>query len=280
MRAWRASFIIATLATLSWSACSTYDEAVAGNGDAGTDATGAGDGTTTADGTAPAGDATVDGSTDAGIDGPFVCTNDFCDDFEGVRLVRGNWTASFASSTTTAAIEAGTYYVTMQQQDAAAMEIVGVGLALDRPWAATDAGKRRRVSISFRALVDCPPAGQPAVMSLGGLGGDVVDIVVEEETGQCFASIREIVPPSTYRFSSGTPIDQSGWHQYVLVLAESDVDAGGNATLTVDGKKVDFVLSTTKAPTNFYALIGLQTGTYQGVVATARFDDVRFDYSK
>src|SRR5687768_13990190 len=172
MRGWRASVVVSAAAALSWSAwsaCSTYDEAVTDGGDAGMDTGSASDGTTTLDGASE--DARTDGSSDAGLDGPFVCMHDFCDGFEGLRLVRGDWSASFGSSTTTAAIEAGTYHVTMQQQDAAAMEVVGVGLALDRPWTAIDAGdggagKRRRVSFGFRANVDCPPAGRPALLSI------------------------------------------------------------------------------------------------------------------
>ena len=209
--------------------------------------------------------------------------HDFCDDFEGVRTIQGQWSAFFTVGTGTAAIEAGTFIVVVRQADAAALQVSGGAFVLDRPSTLADAGGRRRSRVAFRAFVEeCPLTNDPAAqLAVVGLNGKEIQLIIDRQGADCVARLREIVTVgAVYRRSTPLLVPVGQWEQYGLDLPENAAGTGGEAKLALGALDVVLPLTPTPEPDRFYGVVGVTQGSYSGTTARVRFDDVRIDYLK
>ena len=222
-------------------------------------------------------DATLDGrGPDAAVDG---CAHDFCDDFEGVRTVQGEWTGLYQQGTATLRLDGGVLFAHLARTfDPNGHYAV---LEFDKPWTLTDAGARRRTHVTFRARVDaCPPRVHPFVqLTTTRLNGLTVDLQIGNQADTCVANIQIVdYAGPVFTYSPTLLVQLGAWQTYELEIAESVSAAGGTATMRLDGVARSISVPPKPDPTKFVQTFGLGQGSNDGADAAVALDDFTLDY--
>jgi hypothetical protein len=210
--------------------------------------------------------------------------HDFCDDFEGARTLQDAWSAVELGLTGTARLEAGTFQVTIDRDDAGRAPNLAL-LRYTQPWAWV--GTRPKVTIAFRAKVDvCPTliSGAMALFILGrqpSLAPDTLEIQVVTEGGQCGIRLLEIYNSDAgvfYGQSGLVPVTIGTWNDYELVMDPRPEAQGGTAKMTMGGIAAPYTIKSTVSGDSFQLQLGLANGNVQSERVEAAFDDLRLDF--
>ena len=223
----------------------------------------------------------------------FACSDayDFCDDFDGVRTLQGEWTSTERYNTGRVALDAGAFVTEIwEAQGGPAPQVAALGYT--RPWSTTDAGGRRRVMAAFRGRIDRCPSPCTLTTGITFFMGNVVPSpdtlhfeICSEDMG-CYVRLAEIFHNDagqvSYRYGGKIDVPTNTWLDFHLVIDERPTLADPlRATLTVGALPAPMQLGSGAPPPPTFGLhFGLGNGNSFGNDAGMSYDDFRLTYSR